>query len=66
MKKFKFSIFLRIQILLCKRDIFTLFMFICIAQVDFTERILYAFKRKRLEGLMFSFPKKILIPLHFL
>lgn len=66
MKKFKLSIFLRIQILLCKRDIFTLFMFICIVQVDFTERILYAFKRERLEWLIFSFSKKITIPLHFL
>lgn len=40
-------------------------MVMCIAQVDFTERSLYAFKI-RLEVLMFSFTKKILIHLGFL
>lgn len=37
--------------MLCKREIFTLFVFMCIVQVDFTESSLYAFKRERLEKL---------------
>lgn len=41
-------------------------MFMCIAQVNITESNLYAFKRKRLKGLIFSFPKKIEIPLGLL
>lgn len=38
--------------MLRKREIFffTFFMFMCVAQSDFTERSLYAFKSKRREG----------------
>lgn len=36
--------------MLCEAEIFTLFVFMCTAQVDFTESSLYAFKRKDLKG----------------